>query len=70
MNHQWANQYVQQRFSDLSAEARGGQLLRAAELDSEDAVSDHQMSLISRLRARMSALPGRKATPVTGSSGR
>lgn len=70
MNHQWANQYAKQRFADLSADVRGDQLLRMAELDIEDESMEPGPSAIFRLRVRLSALIGRSVNPVTGPSRR
>lgn len=70
MNHQWANQYVQQRNAALAADVRGDQMMRMAILDSEEATTEAAPSAISRLRARLSVLTGRTVNPVARPSGR
>lgn len=70
MNHQWANQYAKQRFTELSADVRGDQLLRIAKLGSEDENTEPGPSAISRLRARLGALIGRNVNPVARPSRR
>lgn len=70
MNHHWANQYAQQRFIDLTAEAQGDQLVRRAEFDSRDAPGPPRMSAITRLFAKVTAVAGRRVSPAPGSSGR
>lgn len=70
MNHQWANQYAKQRFSDLSAEVRGDQLLRMSGLDNEEETTEPGPSLLSRTLARLSSLAARNAKPATRPTGR
>lgn len=70
MNHHWADLYAKQRFTDLSADVRGDQLLRMAKLESENASTEPEPSTISRLRVRLIALAGRAVHPLARPSGR
>lgn len=70
MNHEWASQHAKQRFSDLSAEARGAQLLRMGKSDNDEDVTEKGASLLSRTLARLSSLAARNAKPATRPTGR